>query len=291
MDKLVRGITSNGRIRVFGALTTGVVQKAYETHNTTPVATAAFGRTLTAALMMGTMLKGEKENVSLQFKGDGPIATVLAVGTPQGTVKGYVGNNFVALPLKENGKLDVGGAIGDGYLTVIKDLRLKEPYIGKVELQTGEIAEDLTYYFATSEQTPSVVALGVLVDRDFSVKAAGGYIIQLMPEATEEDIIKLEQNLAGLKSVTALIEDGMDIEEILNTVMDGFEIKITDEITPEYKCDCNKERIERAIISLGRQEIEDILKKEKKAEVTCYFCNKEYKFEESELQEILSKNE
>ena len=291
MDKLVRGITSNGRIRVFGALTTGVVQKAREIHNTTPVATAAFGRTLTAALMMGTMLKGEKENVSLQFKGDGPIATVLAVGTPQGTVKGYVGNNFVALPLKENGKLDVGGAIGNGYLTVIKDLRLKEPYIGKVELQTGEIAEDLTYYFATSEQTPSVVALGVLVDCDFSVKAAGGYIIQLMPEATEEDIVKLEENLAGIKSVTALIEDGMGIEEILNMVMDGFEIKITDEITPEYKCDCNKERIERAIISLGRQEIEDILKKEKKAEVTCYFCNKEYKFEESELQEILSKNE
>jgi len=291
MDKLVRGITSNGRIRVFGALTTGVVQKAREIHNTTPVATAAFGRTLTAALMMGTMLKGEKENVSLQFKGDGPIATVLAVGTPQGTVKGYVGNNFVVLPLKGNGKLDVGGALGDGYLTVIKDLRLKEPYIGKVELQTGEIAEDLTYYFATSEQTPSVVALGVLVDRDFSVKAAGGYIIQLMPEATEEDIVKLEKNLAGLKSVTALIEEGMSIEEILNTVMDGFEIKITDEITPEYKCDCSKERIERAIISLGRQEIEDILKKEKKAEVTCYFCNKEYKFEESELQEILSKNE
>ncbi len=291
MDKLVRGITSNGRIRVFGALTTGVVQNAREIHNTTPVATAAFGRTITAALMMGTMLKGEKENVSLQFKGDGPIATVLAVGTPQGTVKGYVGNNFVALPLKENGKLDVGGAIGDGYLTVIKDLRLKEPYIGKVELQTGEIAEDLTYYFATSEQTPSVVALGVLVDCDFSVKAAGGYIIQLMPEATEEDIVQLEKNLAATKSVTALIEGGMGIEEILDAVMDGFEVKITDEIIPEYKCDCNKERIERAIISLGKQEIEDIIEKEKKAEVTCYFCNKEYVFEESELKEILSKNE
>lgn len=291
MDKLVRGITSNGRIRVFGALTTGVVQKAREIHNTTPVATAAFGRTLTATLMMGTMLKGEKENVSLQFKGDGPISTVLAVGTPQGTVKGYVGNNFVALPLKENGKLDVGGAIGDGYLTVIKDLKLKEPYIGKVELQTGEIAEDLTYYFATSEQTPSVVALGVLVDCDFSVKAAGGYIIQLMPEATEEDIVKLEQNLAATKSVTTLIEEGMGIEEILNSVMDGFEIKITDEITPEYKCDCNKERIERAIISLGKDEIEDIIKKEKKAEVTCYFCNTQYVFEETELREILSKNE
>lgn len=291
MDKLVRGITSNGKIRVFGAITTGVVQKAREIHNTTPVATAAFGRTLTAALMMGTMLKGENENVSLQLKGDGPLATVLVVGTPQGTVKGYVGNNFVALPLKENGKLDVGGAIGNGYLTVIKDLRLKEPYIGKVELQTGEIAEDLTYYFATSEQTPSVVALGVLVDRDFSVKAAGGYIIQLMPEATEEDIVQLEKNLAGIKSVTALIEEGMDIEEILGTVMNGFDVKITGAITPEYKCDCNKERIERAIISLGRNEIEDILKKEKKAEVTCYFCNKEYLFAESELQEILSKNE
>ena len=291
MDKLVRGITSNGKIRVFGALTTDVVQKAYEIHGTTPVATAAFGRTLTAALMMGTMLKGEKENVSLQFKGDGPLATVLAVGTPQGTVKGYVGNNFVALPLKDNGKLDVGGAIGDGYLTVIKDLKLKEPYIGKVELQSGEIADDLTYYFASSEQTPSVVALGVLVDRDFSVKAAGGYIIQLMPEATEEDIVQLEKNLAAIKSVTAYIEDGLDIEQILDTVMEEFEVRITDAITPKYECDCSRDRIERAIISLGRQEIEEILEKEKKAEVTCYFCNTQYVFSETDLQEILSKYE
>ncbi len=290
MDKLIRGMDKNGKIRFFGATTTGLVQKAREIHNTTPVVTAALGRTLTANAMMAATLKGENETISLQLKGDGPLSTVVTVGNCKGEVRGYVGHNAVDIPLKRNGKLDVGGSIGAGFLTVVKDLGLREPYVGRVELQTGEIGDDLTYYFASSEQTPSIVALGVLIDRDYSVKAAGGYIIQLMPDADEADIAMLETTMSYIPPVTTMIEEGKTIEQIIETALDGFDMVVTETITPEYKCNCSRERLEKVIISMGREEIEDIIEKDKKAELTCYFCNTTYNFNENELIEILRKS-
>ncbi len=287
MDKLIRGMDKSGKIRFFGAETTNLVQKAREIHNTTPVVTAAIGRALTANAMMAASLKGENETISIQLKGDGPLETLVTVGNCHGEVRGYVGHNAVEMPLKANGKLDVGGSIGKGHLTVVKDLGMREPYVGRVELQTGEIGDDLTYYFASSEQTPSIVALGVLVDRDYSVKAAGGYIIQLMPDADDADINMLETTMSYIDPITKLIDEGKSIEEILELALDGFDMIITDEITPEYKCNCSRERLEKVIISLGREEIQDIIEKDKKAELTCYFCNTKYHFNEDELNEIL----
>ena len=289
MDKLIRGMDKNGKIRFFGAITTELVEEARKIHSAAPVVTAALGRTLTANAMMGAALKDEKESVSIQLKGDGPLATVVTVGNCRGEVRGYVGNNAVDLPLKPNGKLDVGGSIGRGYLTVVKNLGMRDPYVGRVELQTGEIGDDLTYYFASSEQTPSIVALGVLVDRDYSVKAAGGYIVQLMPDADEADINMLETTMSYIAPVTTLIDEGKTIEEITELVFDGFDPVVTDTLCPRYVCNCSRERIERAIISMGRNEIQDMIEKDKKAEITCYFCNKVYNFNENELNEILRK--
>ncbi len=289
MDKIIRGMDKNGRIRFFGAMTTELVQKAREIHNTTPVVTAAMGRALTANVMMAATLKDEKETISLQLKGDGPLETVVTVANCKGKARGYVGHNAVSLPLKENGKLDVGGSLGKGFLTVVKDLGMREPYVGRVELQSGEIADDLTYYFASSEQTPSVVALGVLVDTDYSVKAAGGYIIQLMPDADEADINMLETTMSYIDPITTMIDDGKSIEEILETALDGFDMTITDTNIPQYKCNCSEERLEKVLISLGREELADILETDKQAELTCYFCNKTYRFDENKLTEILSK--
>lgn len=288
-DIILRGNEKNGKIRFFAAMTTSLVNEAHKLHMTTPVVSAAFGRTLTATAMMGTMLKGDDETISLQFRGDGPLEGIVAVGNNKAQVRGYVLNNAVDLPLKPNGKLDVGGAIGNGYLSVVRDLKLREPYVGRVELQSGEIADDLTYYFASSEQVPSVVALGVLVDRDYSIRAAGGYIVQLMPEATEEDIVKIEKNIADIPSVTNMLDSGMSPMDILNRVLDGFEIEVTETVEPAYKCNCDEKSIRRALVSVGREELEDILEKEGKAELTCYYCNKTYEISGDEIREILEK--
>lgn len=286
-DIIIRGSEKNGKIRFFAAHTTSMVNDAHNIHITTPVVSAAFGRTLTAASMMGTMLKGDMETLSLQLRGDGPLEGIVAVGNNKGEVKGYVLNNAVELPLKPNGKLDVGGAIGSGYLTVVRDLKMREPYVGRVELQSGEIADDLTYYFASSEQIPSVVALGVLVDRDYSIRAAGGYIIQLMPEAEEEDIVKIEENIKDIPSVTNMLESGLAPLGIIERVLKGFDIQVTETTKPAYKCSCDRNSIKRALASAGREELEDILSKEGEAEMTCYYCNKTYKISGDEIREIL----
>lgn len=287
-DIIIRGNEKQGRIRFFGAVTTSLVNDAQKIHQTSPVVSAAFGRTLTATAMMGTMLKGDMESISLQLKGDGPIGSVVTVGNNIGQVRGYVLNNLVDLPLKENGKLNVGGAIGKGYLTVVRDLKMKEPYVGRVELQSGEVADDLTYYFASSEQIPSVVALGVLVDRDYSIACSGGYIIQLMPDATEEDIEKIENNIRDIPSVTNMLKSGMTVDDIIEKVLNGFEICVTERREPEYKCVCNYDSIKRALMSIGREELTDILEKEGFAEMTCYYCNKKYTIDGETIREMLN---
>ncbi len=289
MDKLIRAVDKNGSIRIFGAITTELTECARQIHGLTPVTTAAFGRCAAANLMMALDLKNDDATVSLQFKGDGPMELIVTVADANGNVRGYVGEGNVNIPLKENGKLDVGGAVGKGYLTVIRDMKMKSPQIGRTELVSGEIAEDIANYFVTSEQIPSVVALGVLIDRDYSVKAAGGYIIQLMPGAAEEEISKLETNIAGIDTVTNLITGGNTIEDIVKKACAGFDIEITDTSVPQYKCNCGEERIEKALISIGRAELEDILKNEGSTSLTCYFCNKKYDFSKEKLEAILNK--
>lgn len=289
MDKLIRAVDKNGSIRIFGAITTELTEHARQIHGLMPVTTAAFGRCAAANLMMAMDLKNADATVSLQFKGDGPMGLIVTVADADGNVRGYVGEGNVNIPLKPNGKLDVGGAVGKGYLTVIRDMKMKSPQIGRTELVSGEIAEDIANYFATSEQIPSVVALGVLIDRDYSVKAAGGYIIQLMPGASEEEISKLESNIAGIDTVTNLITDGNTIEDIVKKACAGFDIEITDTSVPHYKCNCNEDRIEKTLISIGRAELEDILKTEGSTSLTCYFCNKKYDFSKEKLEAILSK--
>lgn len=287
-DKIVRAVTNTGAVRAFAAATTSLVNEAHRMHRTWPVASAALGRTLTAAAMMGWMLKSEKESVTLQLNGDGPIGRVIAIADSQAHVKGYVGDPMVDLPKNSAGKLNVGGAVGkNGYLTVIRDLGMKEPYIGRVPLVSGEIGDDLTSYFAISEQTPSSVGLGVLVDTDLSIKAAGGFLVQVMPEATEEDICKLERNIGAIQSVTAMMEQGLSSEDMIGRLLDGFSFEITDTIEPRYFCDCSRQRVERALISLGEAELTKLIEEDGKAELTCHFCDKVYTFDRSELEALL----
>ena len=287
-DYIVRAVTKNGAVRAFCAVTTNTVNEAYKMHKTSPVATAALGRLLTASAMMGAMLKSENETITLQLVGDGPIGRVLAVSDSNSNVKGYVANPLVDIPKNSKGKLDVGGAVGkDGYLVVTKDMGLKEPYIGKTPLVSGEIGDDLTKYFAVSEQTPSVVGLGVLVDIDYSVKEAGGFIIQVMPEATEEDISLLEENIKLVTSVTDMLSDGLLPENILEILLRGFEFEITQKRDTKYFCNCSRERVERALISIGEKELTDIIENDKKAQLTCHFCDKVYDFSEEELKTLL----
>ena len=288
-DYLVRAVTDDGLIRAFGCVTKNTVQKAIDHHNTSPVATAALGRLLTAAAMMGSMLKGEKDLVTLQLNGGGPLGRVLAVSGCDCKVKGYVDNPNVDIPLNSAGKLDVGGAVGkDGFITVIQDLGLKEPYIGKIPLVTGEVGDDLVKYFAISEQVPSVVAVGVLVDKDLSCKNSGGFIIQVMPGATDDDITKLEENLKNIKSVTEMLEGGMNIEEIMGVALGGFDFHFTDKSDVEFYCNCSKERVRKVLRSVGAEELEDIIKEDGKAELDCHFCNEKYLFDLDELNEILA---
>lgn len=289
IDYMIRAIDETGSIRVFSASTTNAVQKAREIHNTTPVSTAALGRVITATLLMGNTLKNERDTVSIQVTGDGQIKNILAVSNCRGEVKAYIANPHADLPLKSKGKLDVGGAIGNGMMTVIKDLGMKQPYVGQTELVTGEIAEDLAHYFALSEQQPSAVGLGVLVDRDYSVKAAGGYIIQVLPNAEEEVIAKLEETIANAEPVSTLIEKGYTPEDVLDYVCEGLDMKILEKKDLKFVCDCCEERIERALITIGEKDLTEIIEEDGKAELCCEFCNAKYNFNKEELIDILER--
>lgn len=270
-------------------VTTETVEEARKDHNTSPVATAALGRLLTAGAMMGTMMKGDKDILTLQIKAGGPLEGITVTADSKGRVKGYVGNPNVCIPANSKGKLDVAGAVGVGFMNVIKDMGLKEPYVGQVALQTSEIAEDLTYYFATSEQVPSAVGLGVLMNKDNTVRQAGGFIVQLMPFAEESTIAKLEENVQKITSVTSLLEEGHTPESLLEKVLDGFDMEINEKIPTEFYCNCSRERVEKALISIGRKELNEMIQEGKPIEMNCHFCNHNYEFTVEELKEILRK--
>lgn len=289
-DYIVRATAANAQIRAFAATTKDTVEKARASHETSPVMTAALGRLLTAGAMMGSMLKGEDDLLTLQIKGDGPGKGLIVTADAHANVKGYALEPQVMLPPNAQHKLDVGGALGNGFLSVIRDMGLKDPYVGQTQLQTGEIAEDLTYYFATSEQVPSAVGLGVLMEKDNTVKQAGGFIIQLMPFAEEEVIQKLEKNLAGVSSVTKLLDDGNTPEQILQILLKDMDLEFNETIPTQFYCNCDKKRVEKAIISIGKKEIEDIIADGEPIEVKCHFCNTAYTFDMDELQEILKKS-
>lgn len=290
-DVLVRGNSMDGAIRVFCTVTTELVNEAHKIHDTNPVATAALGRLLSGAVLMGAAgLKSETDTLTLQINGDGPLGRLVAVTDSDLRVRGYVHNPYVDLPLNEKGKIDVGGGVGRGDLSVIRDLGLKEPYIGRIPLVSGEIAEDLTYYYAKSEQIPTAIALGVLVDTDNSVKAAGGFMIQLMPEATDDMAEKLENIIAGLPSVTEMISGGMNAQDMAFRVTSGFSMLMENKtVTPKYECKCSRERMKRALISIGKDEISSIIEEQGVAEMCCQFCNKKYTFDKAELEEMLKK--
>lgn len=321
-DYMVRGTAANAGLRIFAATTRETVETARAAHNTSPVMTAALGRLLTAGAMMGSMMKGEEDILTLQIRGEGPGRGLTVTADSGGNVKGYALVPQVILPANEKGKLDVGGALmgrendrtmgsgaGEdgpqaddkadaekergsafpvgGILSVIKDLGMKEPYVGQTVLQTGEIAEDLTYYFAVSEQTPSSVGLGVLMEKNNTVKQAGGFIIQLMPYAEDAVIEKLEQNLQRISSVTTMLEEGLTPEGILEKVLDGMDIEWTDTLPVRFYCNCDKERVERALVSIGEKELTDIIAEGKPIEVKCHFCNRAYEFTVADLEKLL----
>ncbi len=285
-DYIVRATAGNGQIRAFAATTQNLVEEARQRHNTSPVATAALGRLLTAGTMMGSMMKNDSDVLTIQIKGDGPIGGLTVTADVNGNVKGYVENPDVILPPK-NGKLDVGGAIGIGLLNIIKDMGLKEPYVGQTILVTSEIAEDLTYYFANSEQVPSSVGLGVLMNKDNTVRCAGGFIVQVMPFVTDEVVTKLEKNIKKISSVTSMLDDGCTPEQMLEHVLDDLDMVVTDTLPAAFKCNCSHERIEKAIISIGKKDIQEMIDEGKEVEVKCHFCNTAYTFSVDELKEIL----
>lgn len=285
-DYIIRATAANNQIRAFSATTKELVEEARKIHNTSPVGTAAIGRLLTASAIMGTMMKGEKDLLSIIVNGDGPMGKIGVTADSNASVKGYIGNPQFQNPPNYFGKLDVGGAIGNGTLKVIKDMGLKEPYIGQTGLITGEIAEDLTYYFATSEQVPTSVGLGVLMNKDNTVKQAGGFIIQLMPFADDKVINQLETNIKELSSVTSMLDQGLTPENILEKVLDTFDIEFTDTISTCYKCNCSKARVSKALISVGAKELDSMIDDGKEIEVNCHFCNTNYIFTLDELKEL-----
>lgn len=290
MGKLIRCITSDGQVMATAVDTTDIVARAEQIHKTSAVVTAALGRLLTASSMMGNMLKGREDSLTLRVSGSGPIGSLIAVSDSNGDVRGYVTNPVVELPLNEKGKLDVGNAVGkDGSLYVIKDLGLKEPYNGMVPLVSGEIAEDITAYYALSEQTPTVCALGVLVNPDLTVSCAGGYIIQLLPAAEEKTIEKLEESIKDIDSVTKMLSSGMTPEDIVKMALSQFETEVlyTQEI--EYKCNCSRERVENALIAMGKEELESMADEMDEATVECHFCDKVYTFSRQELKKLQKK--
>ena len=278
---MVRATAANAQIRAFACTTKETVETARAAHNTSPVVTAALGRLLSAGAMMGSMLKGEDELITLQIKGDGPVGGLTVTADGNGHVKGYANVPDVILPA------NVGGAVGNGVLSVIRDMGLKDPYVGQTELQTGEIAEDLTYYFAVSEQVPSVVGLGVLMNRDNTVRQAGGFIVQLMPFAEEETISRLEENIKNLSSVTAMLDAGKTPEGMLEVLLLGMNPEITDTLSVEFACNCSKDRVRKALISIGREELQSMIDDDKPIEVNCHFCNKNYNFTVDELKQMI----
>ena len=286
-DYLVRAIAGEGQIRAFAATTRDMVEEARSRHDTYPVATAALGRLLTAGAMMGSMMKGDKDLLTLQIQCSGPIGGLTVTADTHGNVKGFVKNPQVNLPPTPQGKLDVGKALDLGILSVIRDLGLKDPYVGQTQLTTGEIGDDLTYYFATSEQTPSSVGLGVLMNRENTVRQAGGFIIQLMPFADEALIDRLEKKLTSCDPVTTMLDRGMSPEDILQELLGDFGLEIEEKSECRFHCNCSKERVAKAVISLGKKEIEELIADDKPVEVNCHFCNSHYLFDKEELQEML----
>lgn len=286
-DYIVRATAADHQLRAFAVTSKDIVEKAREIHNTSPVATAAIGRLLTAASIMGRMMKGEKDVLTLQIECGGPIGGITVTADSNADVKGYVNNPNVILPPNAQGKLDVSGALGPGFLNVIKDIGLREPYNGQTHLVSGEIAEDLTYYFATSEQVPSSVGLGVLMDKDNHVRQAGGFIIQVMPDTDDEVIDKLEARLGEVHSVTEMLDKGMTPEDILNYVLEGMDVEILETVPTQYKCDCSFERVSKVIASLGKKELQEMIDDGKPVEVNCQFCGSHYKFDTEQLKEFI----
>lgn len=288
-DYLVKATAAGAQIRAFAATTREMVEVARQKHDTSPVITAGLGRLLTAGAMMGTMMKGEKDLLTLQIRGDGPAKGLTVTADSRGNVKGYAICPQVILPANSMGKLDVGGAMGNGILSVIKDMGMKEPYVGQIALQTGEIAEDLTYYFAVSEQIPSSVGLGVLMEKNNTVKQAGGFIVQLMPFAEDSVIEQLEENLKNLESVTSMLDQGYTPEKLLETVLFGMDIQFTETAETQFFCNCDKKRVEKALISLGKKEISDMIKDGKEIQVNCHFCNETYSFSVEDMKNMINR--
>ncbi len=287
-DYIVRATAADGQIRAFAVTSREMVETARKAHNTSPVVTAALGRLLTGGAMMGVMMKGDKDVLTLQIKCDGPVHGLTVTADARGNVKGYADQPDVMLPANARGKLDVGGAVGSGILSVIKDLGLKEPYVGQTQLQTGEIGDDLTYYFASSEQVPSAVGVGVLMEKDNTVKQAGGFIVQLMPSASEEVISRLEENLAQVASVTELLDQGYTPEMLLEKLLGSLGLEITDRMETGFYCNCDKVRVGKVLISLGAGELEEMISEGKEVELNCHFCNSSYRFTVEELKELLA---
>lgn len=288
-DYIVRATAADNQVRAFAATTRDLVETARAHHNTSPVATAALGRLLTAGALMGSMMKNDSDMLTLQIRGDGPLGGITVTADSHANVKGYVNNPDVMLPPK-NGKLDVGGAVGIGLLQVIKDMGLKEPYVGQTILVSSEIAEDLTYYFANSEQVPSSVGLGVLMEKDNTVKCAGGFIIQLMPFAEEQTISQIEENLKNVTSVTKLLEEGLTPEELLERLLGNLGLEITDTIDTRFYCNCSKERVEQAVVSIGKKDIQEMIDDGKDIEVKCHFCNTAYHYTIEDLKRIIKRS-
>ena len=286
-DYMVRATAADGQIRAFAITSKEMTEEARVRHNSSPIVTAALGRAMSAAAMMGSMMKGEKDLLTLQIQGDGPMHGLTVTANANGGVKGYPGVADVILPPNAAGKLNVGGAIGNGVLSVIKDMGLKDPYVGQTDLVSGEIAEDLTYYFAVSEQTPSSVGLGVLMNKDNTVRQAGGFIIQLMPDASEETISVLEQRLAKVSSVTAMLDSGKTPEDILQELLGDMELAVLDRMAVSFKCGCSKERFARGIASIKKSDIQEMIDAGENIETCCQFCNSKYVFTPDELKEMM----
>lgn len=287
MDYMIGAMIKDVPVRMFAADTTELVGEAQKIHSTLPTASAAFGRTLTATALMTMLLKNENNKISVQIKCDGPIENLLVIGNTNGEIKGDIYNPHVHIPLNQIGKLDVAGAIGKGTLTIIQDLGLKEPYVGTVELVSGEIGEDFSYYFSVSEQIPSVVALGVLVNPDGTIKKAGGYLIQLLPNHSEELIDYIEKRIGEIPTISKLLDEGHEPKEILELIFKDYKVTFTEKKKPVYHCDCNRDRFERGLISLGREELTAIVEEDGQAEILCHFCNKKYEFEKADLITLL----
>ena len=286
-DYMIRATAANAQIRAFACTTRDMVETARMAHNTSPVVTAALGRLLSAGAMMGSMLKNEQDILTLQVKAGGPMQGMTVTADAVGNVKGYANVPDVIIPANNKGKLDVAGAVGIGFLNVIKDLGLKEPYVGQTVLQTSEIAEDLTYYFATSEQIPSSVGLGVLMNKENTVRRAGGFIVQLMPFAEDWVIDKLEENLSKVTSVTSMLEEGKTPEQLLEVILEGLDLEVMDNTSVQFYCNCDKKRVEKALLSIGQKELEEIIADDEDIEINCHFCNKNYNYSIDEIKTLV----